>query len=211
MPSTHRLALLAAAALAAALVLPACRHAPQDFVWVGDVPTTIAAAKGDRYLLGPGDVIGIRVFNQESSSIDRTTVREDGRISLPLLYDVDVAGMQPAELARRLEVKLKPYVVTPIVTVIVHERRPLRIYVVGEVRTPGAHGVDPDAGVLQALAAAGGLTDFAHRDRIFVLRNGYWADTDTPGRIRFDYRALARGTPPAATFRLKHGDTIVAE
>lgn len=187
-----------------------CRHR-SDFIWVDQVPKTALETRSNRVVLAPGDVIGVRVFNQDANSVDRTPVREDGRISLPLLYDLDVAGMEPAELARRLEVKLKAFVVNPNVTVVVHERRPLRISVLGEIRTPGTYSLEPDAGVLHAIAAAGGLTDFADRDRVFVLRSGYWADSGNPGRIRFSYTALARGTPPGAMFRLRPGDIVVVE
>jgi polysaccharide export outer membrane protein len=211
MPSSRcRRPLVAAALTAVALLAPACQHS-QDYIWIDEVPKSLAVTASDGYVLGPGDVIGVRVFNQEASSIDRTTIRDDGKISLPLLYDVEVAGIQPSELARRLEVKLKPFVVNPTVTVIVHERRPLKISVLGEVKYPGAYTLERGAGVLQAIAAAGGLTDFAHHNRVFVLRSGYWAENGNPGRIRFNYDALTRGAPPGSNFQLNHGDTIVAE
>lgn len=162
--------------------------------------------------IGPGDVIGVRVWNQEANSIDRTRVREDGKISLPFLNDVEVAGAAPAELARRLEVKLKTFIVNPVVTVVIHERRPLRVSILGQVARPGTYDLDVNAGVLQALAAAGGLTPFAEKDGVFVLRSGYWADTDTaPARIRFRTVDLQTGRAPAALFRMRPGDVVVVE
>jgi polysaccharide export outer membrane protein len=145
-------------------------------------------------------------------SIDRARVREDGRISMPFLQDVDVAGQTPNELANRLQVKLKSLVVSPVVTVTLVERRPTRVSVVGEVAHPGQFDLDRGAGVLQALAAAGGLTAYAHRDRIFVLRYGYWADGNPePARIRFEWSNLIRGRRPSSTFRLEPGDVVTVE
>jgi polysaccharide export outer membrane protein len=145
-------------------------------------------------------------------SVDRARVREDGRISMPMLQDVEVAGMTPADLSRRLGAKLKTYVVNPVVTVSVVERRPVRVSVVGEVGRPGVYDLDHGAGVLHAIAAAGGLAQYAHRDRIYVLRKGYWADGNpAPARIRFRWDALVRGERHAAAFALRGGDLLVIE
>lgn len=164
------------------------------------------------YRIAIGDVIGVRVWNQDSMSIDRARVREDGKISIPFLQDVDVQGQTPSDLAKRLQVKLKAYVVSPVVTVSVVERRPTRVSVLGEVARPGQYDMERGAGVLAALAAAGGLTPYAHKDRIFVLRNGYWADGNPePARIRFEYSSLTGGRRPAVTFRLAPGDIITVE
>jgi polysaccharide export outer membrane protein len=188
----------------------ACRHA-DSYLWVDAVPKSMTRPE-TTYLIAPGDVIGVRVFNQEANSVERVRVREDGRISIPFLNDVEVAGMEPVDLARRLEVRLKEFIMTPVVTVVVHERRPLRVSVVGRVTRPGVYDLDRGAGVLHALAAAGGLTPFAHDDGVFVLRNGYWADGDpAPARIRFRYRDLAVGKAPASAFHLRVGDVVVVE
>jgi polysaccharide export outer membrane protein len=204
--------LLAAALLASLGVGAGCGHAKKDFIWVEDVPKGMNEPDSTTHQLAPGDVIGIRVFNQEANSIDRMRVREDGKISLPFLNDVEVAGMEPSNLARRLEVKLKTYIQNPVVTVLVHERRALRVSVVGQVARAGVYDLDEHAGVVHALAAAGGLTPFAREDRVFVLRSGYWAVGAQPAaRIRFRYADLRRGIAPAATFRLRRGDIVVVE
>ena len=165
------------------------------------------------YQIAPGDVIGVRVWNQEANSVDRVRVREDGKISMPFLNDVEVGGMEPTDSARRLEVKLKTYITTPVVTIVLHERRPLRVSVLGKVGRAGVYDSSTtDSSVVHALAAAGGLTAFADEDRVFVLRNGYWADGPSgPGRIRFRYQDVRAGRPPAATFLLRVGDVVVAE
>lgn len=203
----HALRFLALAAAGAAL---ACAH-PQPFMWVRDVPASMLATTGE-YVIGPGDVIGVRVLGSEANSVERARVRDDGKISLPFLNDVDVAGTEPGDLARRLETKLKEYLVSPVVTVVVHERRPLRVSVIGKVARPGIYDLDRGSGVVQALAAAGGLTPFADESAVYVLRSGYWADGDpAPARIRFRYADLLAGRPPAALFQLRFSDVVVVE
>ncbi len=98
-----------------------------------------------------------------------------------------------------------------MVTVLVQERLPLRVSVLGEVARPGAYDLTVGAGVLQALAAAGGLGTFAHDSGIYVLRPGYWADAAAPARIRFRYSDLRQGRAPASAFRLRSGDVVVVE
>ncbi len=199
----------AIAALALAAVA-ACRTSG-EYIWVDAVPKTMYPPDA-AYLLAPGDVIAVRVWNQEANSIERTRVREDGKISMPFLKDVDAAGMEPGELARRLEVKLKTFIVNPVVTVVVLERRPVRVSVLGQVTRAGVYDVEPGAGVLAGLAAAGGLTPFADEDRIFVLRSGYWADGHAaPARIRFRYDDLRTAKGAASAFGLRPGDVIVVE
>jgi polysaccharide export outer membrane protein len=180
------------------------------YVWVDVVPRTMLAADTTSEI-HPGDVIGIRVFNQEANSVDRARVRDDGRISVPLLNDVEVAGLQPGDLAKRLEAKLKTFIVSPVVTVVVHERRPVRVSVLGQVTRPGVYDLDGASGLLHALAAAGGPTPFAKKDGIYVLRSAAAADDQAPGRIRFRSDDLRTGRPPAALFRMRAGDVVVVE
>lgn len=164
------------------------------------------------YRIGVGDVIGVRVWNQDSMSIDRVRVREDGRISMPFLQDVEAAGQSPTNLGKQLAVKLKTYVVSPVVTVTLQERRPTRVSVLGEVAKPGQYDLERGSGVLAALAAAGGLGPYAHKDRIFVLRAAGAPDAHPePARIRFDYASLTGGRRPATTFRLEPGDVVSVE
>jgi polysaccharide export outer membrane protein len=196
-------------ALVAALAALAGCGTSGSYVWIDALPRGAYAGEAG-YAIVPGDVIGVRVWNQEANSVERTRVREDGKISLPFLNDVEVAGSEPAELARRLETQLKAFIVKPVVTVVVHERKPLRVSVLGQVTKPGAYELETGAGVLHALAAAGGLGPFAAQDRVFVLRSG--ADGDlAPARVRFRYRDLTGGKAPAIGFRLRPGDVVVVE
>ena len=201
----------AALALAGAILALAGCGAPGTYLWVDQVPKPMLAADGGPEIQ-PGDVIGIRVWNQEANSVDRARVREDGKISVPFLNDVDAAGMDPGTLAKRLEVKLKAFIVSPVVTVVIHERRPIRVSVLGQVSRPGAYDLDVGAGVLHALAAAGGLTPFAGSTGIYVLRAGYFSDGNpAPARIRFRLDDLRTAHPPAAIFRMRAGDVVVVE
>jgi polysaccharide export outer membrane protein len=196
-----RRAVLTAIAL---LLVASCSHRGR-FVW-GE--TLVAVPEPDTsYRIANGDVIGVRVWNQESVSIPRVRVRDDGHISMPLIRDVEVAGLAPEEVARQMEAKLKEFVVNPIVTVSVEESRPLRISVVGEVTRPGVYDLERSAGVLHALAAGGGLTPYAASDGVFVLRP---LRDGGVSRIRFRYEALARGGLSAA-FQLRHGDVVIVE
>lgn len=160
------------------------------------------------YVIAPADVIQVRVFQQEAMSA-RVKVRADGKVSLPLVNDVLVAGKTPISLAAELQVKLKDFINTPVVTVSLEEMRPVTVSVLGEVPRAGVVTIEAGSGVLQALAAAGGLTDFAHREGIFVLRK--LAGQPAPRRIRFKWDELTQGSGPAAKFVLIAGDVVVAE
>ncbi len=192
--------LLALIFAAAAPLTAGCASAGQ-FVWIGDYQEPSGAA----FKILPGDLIYVRVLNQDAVS-GRQRVREDGKISLPFLNDVDAAGYAPSALAQQLQARFKDYFTLPVVSVAVEERKAISIPVVGEVAKPGVYPFDASPTVLQVLALSGGLTDFARRDRIFVLRN-----QPAPVRIRFEWRALSRAEGPAAAFRLQAGDAVVVE
>ncbi|GAC1345390.1 MAG: hypothetical protein NVS2B9_20710 [Myxococcales bacterium] len=199
--------ILRAAALGAVLLAAACRHAGH-YVWVDEYRSGPAAPADAAYLLGPGDVLAIRVLNHDEMS-GRVRVRSDGRISLPFLGDLDVAGKKPAALSETLRAEFKEYVNNPVVTVTLEEPKPFTISVTGEVMKPGLYPLEPGAGVLQALASAGGLGQFAHDDQIYVIRKD--PGTAAPVRIRFRYEALAHAEGQGASFGLQRNDVVVVE
>ncbi|MBE2248972.1 MAG: polysaccharide biosynthesis/export family protein [Myxococcus sp.] len=160
------------------------------------------------YVIGPGDTLQVRVFQQEAMSA-RVRVRGDGKVSLPLVNDWVVAGKMPTQVAAELQVRLKEFINTPVVTVSLEEMRPLTVSVVGEVVRAGVVTLEPGAGVLHAIAAAGGLTDFAHKDGLFVLRKP--GPVDKPVRIRFTWEALTSGDQASVKFLLQPQDVVVAE
>ena len=139
-------------------------------------------------------------------SISRTVpVRPDGKVSLPLVNDIQAAGLTPSQLRERLAAKLAEYVPTPEVAVIVQEVQSLKVAVVGAVKTPGRFLLKSPATVLECLALAQGLTEFANRERIVVLRQEGGGATQ---RIPFNYSKVASGSEQE-NFFVKAGDIIV--
>ena len=172
------------------------------YVWARDLkPDEVGSAD---YAIAVGDVLSVKVFNQEPMST-HAKVRSDGKISMPFLGDVIVVGKPPAVAAREMEVGLKSFINSPNVTVVVEEFAPTTVTVMGEVGKPGTVAIERNSGVLQALAGAGGLTENASRDDIYLLR-----ESPVPRRVRFTYDSLVL-YPPAQTFRLRPGDIIVGE
>lgn len=186
------------------LLLAGCYTPSGAFLPVNDY--TMAPA--GEYLIAAGDSLQVRVFQQDNVS-SRVRVRADGKVSLPFVNDWVAAGKTPSALALELQTRLKDFINNPLVTVSLEESRPLTVSVVGEVVRPSTVTLDPGAGVLQAIAAAGGLTDFAQREGLFVLRK---PGPDVPPlRIRFTWEALTQGETKAARFVLAPQDVIVAE
>ena len=125
---------------------------------------------------------------------------------MPALGDIDVRGKRPTALKGELEARLKDYVNPPSVTVTVEEFQPITISVLGEVTRQGAYPFDPRASLATVLATAGGITEFASRDGIYVVRRGA-----RPLRVRFTFDDVRRGDPRTATFSLQNGDLVVVE
>ncbi|HLY60732.1 MAG TPA: polysaccharide biosynthesis/export family protein [Terriglobia bacterium] len=156
------------------------------------------------YIIGPEDVLDINVWKEPDNS-KTVPVRPDGKISLPLLNDVTAAGLTPMQLQGVLTEGLKKFISEPQVTVIVTQVNSRRVYVLGEVTRTGALPMLPNMTVLQALSAAGGLSQYAKTNGIYVLRteNGHQAT------LPFNYKDVVRGKRPEQNILLKPGDTIV--
>jgi polysaccharide export outer membrane protein len=187
------------------LTLPTACGGPGNYVWVNDAPD-VYFKPPPALTISPGDLISVRVFGQEPLSA-RATVRTDGAIAMPLIGDIAVAGKSPTVVAREVEARLKPFVTTPNVVVVVDESR-IRIVTIGEVRRTGTIVLEAgETGLLSALANAGGLTDFASHSGIYVVR----PEANGVIRIRFTYEDIIRGVGRAAIFRLRSGDQLVVE
>lgn len=199
-----RLLLALALAVPAAIAAGCATASKAPFVWVDEWRQP--AEPEDGYVIGVGDALSVQVWEQEKMS-SRVRVRSDGQVSLPFLNDVPAAGLTPVHLARDLEERLKAFIVAPRVVVAVDEARPLSVSVLGQVAEPGLHSLSPGAGVAQALAAAGGLKDFAKKDRIFVVRQV----DDMPQRIRMTWDAITSGQGAAGRLRLRTGDVVVVD
>ncbi len=155
------------------------------------------------YLIGPDDILHIQVWKEPELGAT-LPVRTDGKISLPLINDVQAAGMTPVELAGSITEKLKKYFDDPRVTVMVSQMTHQRVYVVGEVMSHGPMVLLPDMTVLQVLATSG-LTQFANRKKIYVLRTTNGHEQKFP----VNYKRLLKGDQMSQNIKLQPGDTIV--
>ncbi len=170
----------------------------------GNGPRTPATVPSADYRIGAQDVLTISVWKEPE--ITRTVpVRPDGKISLPLLNDVQAAGLTPMELAANITSGLKKFIADPQVTVIVTEINSRHFYVLGEVGRPGAYPLLPGMTVLQALSGAGGFSQWANLNEIYVLRD----EGGKPVRYPFKYKDVLRGKRTEQNIELKPGDTIV--
>jgi polysaccharide export outer membrane protein len=166
-------------------------------------PADAAAASSADYIIGPEDVLHVAVW-KEGDLTATLPVRPDGKISLPLLNDVQAAGLTPMQLADSLTEKLKKYVASPRVTVVVTAINSKRIYLVGEVGHTGAIPMLPNMTVLQALSSAG-MTQFANTKKIYVMRQQGGKQVKLP----VNYRKLVKGEEMDQNYLLQPGDTIV--
>src|SRR5271165_3529953 len=157
---------------------------------------------GPEYVIGPEDVLHIAVW-KETDLTATLPVRPDGKISLPLLNDVQASGLTPQQLADSLTEKLKKYIADPRVTVVVTSINSKRIYLVGEVTRAGATTMLPNMTVLQALASAG-MNQFAKTKGIYVLRT----ENGKQQKLPVNYRKLIKGDV-SQNYVLQPGDTIV--
>jgi len=158
---------------------------------------------GPEYVIGPDDVLHIAVW-READLTATLPVRPDGKISLPLLDDVQASGLTPRQLAESLTEKLKKYVADPRVTVVVTQINSKRIYMNGEVLRPGPMPMLPNMTVLQALSSAG-LNQFAKTKGIYVLRT----ENGKQQKLPVNYRKLLKGEQIEQNYLLQPGDTIV--
>jgi polysaccharide export outer membrane protein len=163
-----------------------------------------AATEDSGYIIGPEDVLSINVW-KEAELTKTVPVRPDGKISLPLLNDVQAAGLTPEQLGASIRDGLKKYMSDPAVTVIVTAVNSRRIYVLGEVSHPGVVNLLPGMTVLQALASAGSFTQFANIKGIYILRTENGKQVKHP----FNYKAVVKGQNSEQNLELKPGDTIV--
>jgi polysaccharide export outer membrane protein len=191
--------------LALALTLAGCADLG-PYVWADSYRDPREPSQPGAYVLGVGDAVVVSLFAPYEAFGTKAKIRPDGKITMPLLNDVQAEGYEPAVLARQLEVRLKDFANNPHVTVAVEEARPLRVTVFGRVATQGVLTVPLGSSLVQVLASAGGLQELAHGDRIFVVRR----DPQLV-RIRFRYEDLLRSRGVAPNFRLRSGDEVIVE
>jgi polysaccharide biosynthesis/export protein len=157
------------------------------------------------YVIGENDVLDIDVWKEKEIS-RQIPVRPDGKISLPLIGEIQASGLTPLQLQDNITQQLKAYIDNPEVTVIVDDPRSHQFNIVGQVARPGTYPLSEAMTVLDAIAEAGGFKDFAKETKIYVLRP---AQGGIRVRILFNYKKVIRGDDLQENVTLKPGDTIV--
>jgi polysaccharide export outer membrane protein len=173
-------------------------------------PSTVTAAiaagvtPAPDYVIGPGDRLAI-VFWREAEMSVETVVRPDGRISIPLLNDVEAIGLTPEQLREKLMTTAQRVVQDPNVTVVVKEINSRRVFITGQVAKPGPYLLTSSMNVLQLIATAGGLLEYADEKNILVMRT----QNGQPSNFKFNYKDVSTGKNLKQNIDLKPGDTVV--
>lgn len=168
-------------------------------------PTAPSRAHDDSFIIGNDDVLAVNVWKEPDISRS-IPVRSDGKISLPLVGEVQAAGQTPRKLEVEIAGRLKNYISEPEVTVMVQQINSQRFNILGQVARPGSYVITNSPTVLDALALAGGFRDFAKRKSIYVLRqNGDGTQT----RLPFNYKEVIQGKNAAQNIKLQARDTVV--
>jgi polysaccharide export outer membrane protein len=159
----------------------------------------------DSYIIGAGDILAINVWKEPDIS-RAVPVRSDGKISLPLVGELQAGGQTPRQLGQEITKRLQSYISEPEVTVVVTDSKSQKVNILGMVSRPGAYLLTSSTTVLDAIAMAGGFKDFAKQKSIYVLRH---APDGTQQRIPFNYKDVIKGKNPEQNVRLQAGDTLV--
>ncbi len=187
-----------------ALALAACAQNVRNQPSVQELEENAAAAQAD-YVIGAQDTLAINVWKEQELSLNGVEVRLDGKISVPLIDDIQAAGLTPTQLKDAITEKLKEYVTAPQVTVIVTRVGSKNVYIMGEVTREGAISLQPEMRVLDALAISGGFSPFAGKNRIKIIRG----HGSPPAEFTFDYDAFVDGKDVAQNILLLPGDQII--
>jgi len=161
-------------------------------------------ADSDTYIIGPEDVLSINVWREETLT-RQVPVRSDGNISLPLIDEIHAAGLTPLQLKEKLTLRLKEFIDNPNVSVIVVQANSQKVYVSGEVRTPGVYPLRGETTLLQVIPMAGGFTEWADQKKILIIRKEAGKDK----RIVVNYKKIVSGEDMSYNIKLKPGDTVI--
>ncbi|MGH9475599.1 MAG: polysaccharide biosynthesis/export family protein [Terriglobales bacterium] len=203
--SALALTLLLAVTVAAAQTAPA-RPTASHAATPGVAATSAGAAAGPEYVLGPGDVLAIDVWHEPE--ISRTLpVRPDGRLSLPLVGEVQAQGKTALQLQDEISSRLTKYIDHPTVTVMVQDAVSQSFVILGKVMHPGTYSLAHPEAILDAIAMAGGLDPFAHGNKIYMLRKR--KSDGVMLRYNFNFQSVSLGVAPQQNVMLAPGDIIV--
>lgn len=189
--------------LALLVLLGAAGCSPIPYVWAKDIPKERARVAPTAETLGRGDVVAISIMGQANLSGNQT-VGSDGTVIVPDVGSVTVTDLTVQQAAAKIEERLSEILKAPRVSVVVVARF-LEVSILGEVEAPGKYKVEAGDGVANAIAVAGGLTEFANLSGIYLVRSG------EPLRIRFKMKDLLRGGDSARSFAIRDGDIIIVE
>jgi len=167
--------------------------------------SSVNKAHDDSFVIGNDDVLAINVWKEPDVSRS-IPVRSDGRISLPLVGEVQASGRTPLQLEKDIAVRLRNYIAEPEVTVMVQQINSEKFNILGQVTKPGSYPLTYETTVLDAIAVAGGFRDFAKQKGIYILRR------DSGGgelRLAFNYKDVIKGKHPEQNIKLEPRDTIV--
>jgi len=170
-----------------------------------DSKSATAKAAIAAYTIGAGDELRIVTWKEADFTLETVLVRTDGKISFPLLNDVQAAGLTPMMLKDVLETGLKNYVAAPVITVTVANAGSQKFYILGEVTRTGEYPIVKDLSVLQAFALAGGFTEWASKDEILLIRR----ESGQKKVYKIDYKDMARGKNLDQDLLIRADDTII--
>lgn len=174
-----------------------------NFVLIGS-RVALAGEEPSKYILGPGDVLEISIW-KDTALTKQVVVLPDGTISFPLVGQIAASGKDVVQLRKEIEEKIKDYVPSPVLSVIVNQVNSMLIYVIGKVNSPGRFTLNTNVTVLQALAMAGGLNPFAKENMIKIIRE----EQGDKQIIAFDYNEIAKKDNLAQNIILKKGDVVL--
>jgi polysaccharide export outer membrane protein len=162
------------------------------------------AADSDRYVIGAEDVLYIHVWREETVT-KTVSVRMDGMISIPLVDEIQAAGLTPLQLKEKLNERLKQFIENPNVTVVVMEANSFKVYISGQISKPGIYRLRSDTTLAQIISMAGGLTEWANQKKIIIIRK----ENGKEKRFTINYKKIVKGEDLDSNIILKSGDTII--
>jgi polysaccharide export outer membrane protein len=165
----------------------------------------IKKSHDNSYVIGNDDVLAINVWKDPDLSRS-IPVRSDGKISLPLVGELQAAGRTPLQLEHEIAQILKDYMTAPEVTVIVEQINSKKFNILGQVLKPGSYSLALATTVMDAIATAGGFRDFAKKENVYVLRE---LPDGSEAHIRFNYKSFIKGKNPAQNIKLEPHDTVI--
>jgi polysaccharide export outer membrane protein len=191
--------------LAVSLLLLVCALSPALAFQANKeaIPTGPALPPG--YKIAAGDVLQVNVWKEAEASVQGVVVRPDGKISMPLIKEIEVQGLTPVELEKLLSQRLTQFIHTPDVTVTIREIHGRKAYLIGAVKKEGPVVLLSNMTILQLLAEAGGLTDYAKRKKIYILRKVDGKEQ----KLMFDYSAVIKGEHMEQNIPVMPEDTII--